>query len=155
MDDLEIDLTRLTDEELVKLNIWCRKERHRQDNKRRYLENADQIKLKSNAYYHAHKEHKEAYYHANKEHIAERRRSQRYNLTPEDYAAMYAAINGCCTICGIPQDVLAVDHDHKTTKVRGLLCKGCNLGLGGFKDDTELLAKAIVYLSNSEVVEIG
>ena len=41
---------------------------------------------------------------------------------------------------------LAIDHNHKTGKIRGLLCRYCNLALGGFKDNIKLLKKAIEYL---------
>jgi Recombination endonuclease VII len=42
-----------------------------------------------------------------------------------------------------------VDHCHKTNKVRGILCNGCNIGLGSFKDDINLLKNAIKYLETS------
>ncbi len=54
-----------------------------------------------------------------------------------------------CFICG---DVLAeskgvhVDHDHRTNEIRGLLCQGCNKGLGMFRDDPMLLIRAANYL---------
>ena len=50
-----------------------------------------------------------------------------------------------CTICG---DVgsLVVDHDHRTGRVRGALCRRCNLGLGHFRDDPELLELAALYI---------
>ena len=58
----------------------------------------------------------------------------------------------CCAICGAKPKGrrLAVDHDHKTGKVRGLLCMFCNTGLGKFRDDPKLLKKAIGYLESSK-----
>lgn len=50
-----------------------------------------------------------------------------------------------CTICA-SQANLVVDHDHKTNKIRGMLCNRCNQGLGQFKDDPELLEYARIYL---------
>jgi len=52
-----------------------------------------------------------------------------------------------CIICGATQKTqLAIDHDHKTGDVRGALCTNCNLGLGHFKDDPELLRLAALHL---------
>ena len=52
-----------------------------------------------------------------------------------------------CIICGDTQDQqLAIDHDHRTGAVRGALCSRCNLGLGHFRDEPELLRLAALYL---------
>lgn len=55
-----------------------------------------------------------------------------------------------CLICGKHESYLtkrlAVDHDHETLTVRGLLCQNCNLGLGYFLDDPDLLRSAAIYL---------
>ena len=73
-----------------------------------------------------------------------------YGITLDDYNRMFAEQNGCCAICSIHQSELkkafAVDHCHTTGKVRGLLCFKCNTALGLFKDDQDLLNKAIHYL---------
>ena len=74
----------------------------------------------------------------------------KYGITYKDYNTMFTTQNGCCAICGKHQSILtyrlAVDHNHKTGKVRGLLCKNCNTSLGVMEDSTELLSKAIQYL---------
>jgi len=54
-----------------------------------------------------------------------------------------------CTICGANSD-LVVDHNHRTNKIRGMLCNRCNQGLGQFKDDPMLLEMARIYLLASE-----
>lgn len=74
---------------------------------------------------------------------------QHYGIEPEQYNAMGEEQGWVCAICGKPSPEgfrLAVDHDHKTHKVRGLLCSRCNQGLGKFLDDPLLLLKAIEYL---------
>lgn len=72
----------------------------------------------------------------------------KYGLTLEQFNEMYATQEGKCDICGdeTPSNVIRVDHNHKTGKVRSLLCHQCNVGLGHFKESPELLTKAIAYL---------
>jgi len=74
----------------------------------------------------------------------------KYGITHKDYNIMFTTQKGCCAICGKHQSILtyrlAVDHNHKTNKVRGLLCKGCNTSLGAMEDSIELFSKAIQYL---------
>lgn len=55
-----------------------------------------------------------------------------------------AKISKECIICGLPAQV--VDHDHVTKRIRGSLCHRCNMGLGHFRDDPELLELAAMYL---------
>ena len=90
------------------------------------------------------------HYQKTKEHQRCKALQKKFGITLEDYNQMFADQEGHCAICGVHQlDVsltFAVDHDHKTGEVRGLLCRHCNVGLGHFRDDTTLLAKAIAYL---------
>lgn len=69
-------------------------------------------------------------------------------MTLAEYDAKFTAQKGVCAICGLPQThrLLAVDHCHATRKVRDLLCDGCNIGLGNFKDNPALLEQAKLYL---------
>ena len=110
----------------------------------------------------AHSEQQKQHY--NKK-IVQRRHYQRqrkYGLTLEQYHEMLRAQNYACALCERRLDELDgslnVDHDHDccpTTRensktcgkcIRKLLCTDCNQGLGNFKDDPELLDKAIKYL---------
>ena len=74
-----------------------------------------------------------------------------YGITLEDYNKLLEEQGGVCKICGLKDQPgkfrLAVDHDHKTGAVRGILCNGCNGGLGLFKDSPTLLRRALDYLS--------
>ena len=76
---------------------------------------------------------------------------KQYDMTAEDYDAMFKTQRGVCLICSRTQPGnghvrLVVDHDHATGRVRGLLCNNCNIGLANFRDDPTLLASAIKYL---------
>ena len=53
--------------------------------------------------------------------------------------------NGLCAICKSSTN-LVVDHDHSTGKVRGILCRNCNIGLGMMKDSPDILRAASLYL---------
>jgi hypothetical protein len=90
-----------------------------------------------------------------KKHAEAQRKSNlktRYGLTFEAYNKMFESQNGVCAICGKPEHtkLLSVDHSHKTRKVRGLLCTGCNLVLGKTNDDSNLLMMFIQYLRTHE-----
>jgi hypothetical protein len=76
-----------------------------------------------------------------------------YGITLGDYDQMVEKQNGKCAICESTEPKsngarFAVDHDHKTGKVRGLLCGSCNTGIGKLGDDIALLTSAIEYLKD-------
>lgn len=77
---------------------------------------------------------------------------KQYGLTIEEYEEMLSAQGGVCAICGKLPDKyrLAVDHNHETGKVRGLLCIPCNRGVGIFQDSSELLINASDYLKGDK-----
>lgn len=82
----------------------------------------------------------------------------RYGITIAEYEAMSAAQGHLCACCGAHADSLpidkrtgkkyrfAVDHCHGSGKVRALLCKSCNTGLGCFGDDPRVVHAALEYL---------
>jgi len=76
-----------------------------------------------------------------------------HGLTDDEYRAMFEAQGGACAICrslgkgkGQAFRPLCIDHDHRTGKVRGLLCDRCNLGIGNFDDDARRLEGAAAYV---------
>lgn len=74
-----------------------------------------------------------------------RSRFKQYGLTEDEFYRMARSQNGLCAICK-RRDELVIDHDHKTERVRALLCKVCNAGLGMFQDNPALLIAAADYL---------
>jgi len=81
-----------------------------------------------------------------------RRGNYRSMISDEDLKDIIQTIKEC-VICGDPVE-LVVDHCHIKNKVRGMLCGSCNLGLGKFKDDPQLLEFARIYLlANSDKEE--
>lgn len=82
-----------------------------------------------------------------------------YGITVAEYKSMLRAQGGRCGICATPEpggrhDTFAVDHDHLTGQVRGLLCDRCNIGLGYFKDDPDTLRAAIDYVGRDRQLRI-
>ena len=73
---------------------------------------------------------------------------RKYGITVDEYERLFEEQGSKCAICGKESERIsfAVDHDHKSGRVRGILCENCNRGIGMFKDDTKLLRNAIIYL---------
>jgi lipocalin len=73
-----------------------------------------------------------------------------YNISIEKYNIMLKKQDYKCAICGKAETeqakMLAVDHNHETNEIRGLLCDKCNRGLGYFNDNSEILQEAVNYL---------
>lgn len=99
---------------------------------------------------------KNEYYRNNKQKCSERGKAfhykSKYGLTQEAAYKIIASQNYTCKICGTTEPrgyskKFHIDHCHKTGKVRAALCNNCNVGLGYFCDNLELLNKAADYLS--------
>ena len=87
-----------------------------------------------------------------KEYDLELHMKRTYGLDFKDYKEMLDKQGGVCAICSSPppnnrKTRLAIDHCHKTGKVRGLLCDRCNRSIGLLKDDISILKNAIKYLN--------
>ena len=78
-----------------------------------------------------------------------------YGIAPEVYQALFEAQQGVCVICGQPETAidsrtkvianLHVDHDHKTGKIRALLCRACNTAYGMLNEDPERIRALLRY----------
>lgn len=78
----------------------------------------------------------------------------RAKCSPEEFTRLFSVQEGKCAICGTHQSEMrrriAVDHCHKTNRIRGLLCDNCNRCLGLLKDSKEFLMLAFNYLLKYE-----
>lgn len=93
------------------------------------------------------------YNRTNNQKYAEKRKKRslykKYSISQLEYDKLLTEQDRKCAICKQPESTdksLAVDHNHETGQIRGLLCQKCNTGLGLFKDDINLLRKAKAYL---------
>jgi len=128
---------------------WVSKNRDKvvEDKRAWVAENRDKVSAYNVAYMSDYKA-TEAY--ANSKH---RSRMKRYQITDADFNAMWESQDGCCAICkvklqprGRSKHSAAIDHNHKTSVVRGVLCRGCNHGIGSLGDSPLILIAAARYL---------
>lgn len=88
---------------------------------------------------------------------------KKFNISLNQYKKMLKEQNGRCLICGRDFDDIyrnpkkkhiyytpRIDHDHKTGKVRGILCHHCNTALGSFYENPLILVRAIKYLKENK-----
>jgi hypothetical protein len=126
----------------------------RRKDKNRYKENRESELARNKAYY-------PSYYAKHGDRIRKERKNRRHGITQEWFDAKVVEQNNCCSICLTPfkeDKTPHIDHDHKCCPAqtscdkcrRDLLCDDCNLGLGRFKDDPEILALAIQYIRKHE-----
>lgn len=91
------------------------------------------------------------HYYKTKSRHRELQMAKRYKISVDEYKMLFKEFDNKCGICGKPETakgkVLSVDHNHKTGKVRGLLCGKCNKGLGFLEDDVLLVDKIKLYLN--------
>ncbi len=84
---------------------------------------------------------------------------RKYGLTLEDKEEMLQAQGGKCPICEKQLEEgrggTSIDHDHSTKRVRGILCGTCNVMLGDFQEDLNILQSAVSYLKSGKVVVVG
>ena len=85
---------------------------------------------------------------------------RRYGIGIDEYESKFREQNGACAVCkkqNTDWKCLAVDHDHATGKVRGLLCRPCNMALGFIHDEIETAESMVSYIKkwSKEISFVG
>jgi hypothetical protein len=110
-------------------------EKVRENDKRWRENNKDKIKQR-----YKERSHKNRAYHLRR----------KYGLSTESISAILEQQRGACPICkkdlGDKTINIHIDHDHRSGKTRGILCRVCNTGIGHFDDNPDLLLAAVAYL---------
>jgi hypothetical protein len=133
------------------------KKEEKEYHKKYRQENHEHIVAHSKNYRQENKEkivmHRKEYNDAHKKERKEYRIKATFGLTLSEYNKIYISQKGCCAICKIPESEikgrwksLCADHNHKTGKVRGLLCPKCNTAIGFFQDDSKIVKEVLFYL---------
>lgn len=78
----------------------------------------------------------------------QKERASKYGLTEEELVELFKRNDGVCESCDT-NPAVAVDHCHETGKVRGILCFGCNTGIGKLGDTIAGLKRALAYLERA------
>jgi hypothetical protein len=93
---------------------------------------------------------------SNPEKVAAAKRKYKYGLSPEGYDALMKQQGSACAICKTPNWAdypPHVDHDHKSGRVRGILCRCCNVAIGLIKDNPKTARTLADYLERNATVE--
>lgn len=134
------------------------KEKVRERNRLWYIVNAEKVKEKARIWYASHtqevREKKRRERAENREVAHNKDRERKYGITLTVFESMQQTQNGRCAICK-QEAAKCVDHNHKTGKVRALLCRKCNSGLGQFKEDFSILIRAADYIRRHEGLGIA
>ena len=145
-------LEKLNNEELMKPYRKKEKQKKRLDKWREENPEKYQEQYKNDTS----KQKSREYYHNNKVNVKDTYLQTNYGITLKDYNFLLEKQNEKCKICNSECSTgksLAVDHNHETGKIRGLLCKNCNTSIGLLKENISVLENAIIYLSFHEIVE--
>jgi hypothetical protein len=100
-----------------------------------------------------------AYRERNRDALLPKQRKRGSGFSDELFYATLSAQGGVCGICsvdltGLERKAIHADHCHESGHPRGVLCKKCNIALGGFNDDPVVLKKALAYLENPPITKV-
>lgn len=128
---------------LRKTREWYQKNREKmlKHSKVYAIENKDKIAERKRKYH-------QKYYQERKLIYKDRKLRYKHKISLKEFECLLIGQDHKCAICGKPlvDKTTVIDHDHLNSKIRGVLCRFCNTGLGFFLDDPWILNKAIEYL---------
>jgi len=111
--------------------------------------NKEEIKAYQSAYHLSYRKRDDVQTATRKRHL-----KNYYRMTEAQFNELWAQQDGKCGVCSVEMlpkgrhgHSVAIDHNHETGAVRGLLCRGCNNGIGCLQDSPEILKAAAQYLS--------
>lgn len=123
--------------------LECRRKQGRELSRNRRIQNPEVVRQKDREYYRS-----------RPDRFREHHLKYTTGISIQQYKKMLAEQNHMCASCGLPETVLqksgkpfrlAVDHDHETGQVRGLLCMKCNRALGLLSDSAKTIEKLLEY----------
>ena len=126
------------------------KERWKAANKKWYKENRDESLQRSKGWYQKNKN-------KCRERVRNYQLKSQYGITAKEYDEILTSQGHVCACCRSPSTGrrrLAVDHDHSTSEVRGLLCDNCNTGIGRLGDTESGVQDALIYLRRKRQTRI-
>jgi len=134
-----------------------RREQRRAHDKEYRLLNRDKIIAYQNAHRLQHNANNKAYRDAHRDEIHRKSRiswlKTNYGITPEIYEALLLEQGDGCAVCGSSKwrgknNRPIIDHDHRTGRIRGIVCHGCNIALGYVHDNPQLAIALAIYLQD-------
>ena len=135
--------TKHKQEQLQRTKEWYQKNKKKMSEygKVYAMENKDKIAERKHKYH-------QKYYQERKLIYKDRKLRYRHKISLREFEYLLVGQDHKCAICGklLIDKTTVIDHDHLNGKIRGVLCRFCNTGLGFFLDDPWILNKAIEYL---------
>jgi len=130
-------------EQIQRTREWYKKNREKmlEHGKVYAMENKDKIAERKHKYH-------QRYYQERKSIYKDRKLKYKYRISLKELEYLLVRQDNKCAICGnlLLDKTTVIDHDHLNGKIRGILCRLCNTGIGFFGDDPEILNKAMAYL---------
>ena len=135
--------------------MFNRKEYYKEYNKTHREQRLAQYKKYNSTHKEQRKKYNKEYQKTHKEYLKQYFIKYKYGLSKTEYDNLLLSQNNRCAICKEPLDSqnphnVIIDHNHLTGKIRGILCRKCNLAIGQLRDNPEYAYNAFLYLKEND-----